>query len=139
VPGADAGDLSLGAEPRCLAALRRRLRLLLDRHLGLGPDLAAGTVSDADPWHGNRVLLQRAALYLLDRPADRRDPDCQPRRVRTGGDNHRNVVPARADRRAVYAGDQRQATATRAVAGGHRANGKRRLRCRLTRVAGALP
>jgi MFS family permease len=73
--GADAGGLSVGPEPHPPASLRRRLRLLLDRHLGMGADLATRTVSHAHARHRDRVLLQRTAFHLLDRPADRRYAD----------------------------------------------------------------
>src|SRR2546428_432563 len=53
----DAGGLSVGSQHPCAAVLGRRLRLLHPGDLGLGPDLAAGVVSDAHARHRGRVQL----------------------------------------------------------------------------------
>jgi len=107
VPRANPDRLSVGSQlgPLPAAGPRRGLRLLHARDLGVGAGLAARIVPNADARYRGGILLQRAALHLLPRAADRRHVDCLFRRVRDGGDDRRVVLHPRGGGGAVPAGD----------------------------------
>src|SRR5579872_6459365 len=97
--------------------VRRHIWLLHARHLGVGAGLAAGVVSDPDARHRDRLHLQRAALCVVYRAADRRLTDRRVRRVRAGGDDRWAVLSARCRSSAVPSRNQRQAVARHGLTG----------------------